>query len=176
MKYYRHLSFALRDLLLCLPLFNPYRLCRKRGDVYGETPFETLHKIADLCDLTEEDVWLDLGCGRGRGCFWMAHFVGCRVIGVERVGLLLFLARLLKPSKLSFKIGSLLDLDYSEVTLVYLYGTTWPDALLEKIAAKVPIGARVVSISAPLVDLPILKSFPVSFPWGETTAYLQRKT
>ncbi len=83
--YYKSPKFALIDLIFSLiALFtNPYRTCRKflqkRGEphihAYGETPFTTYQRMAEQCHLTPHDTWMELGAGRGKGCFWLAHFI-----------------------------------------------------------------------------------------------------
>lgn len=42
-----------------------------------------LREIADLLELGEDDVLLDLACGRGGYGLWLARETGCRVIGVD---------------------------------------------------------------------------------------------
>lgn len=180
--YYRSARFMFLDGFLCLIYFfcNPYRICRKRGEVYGETPLTTLHRIVEKCNVQASDCWLDLGSGRGRGSFWVAQFVGCPVQGVEKIPFFLqiakSLARLFRFRNLSFSA----QLDFSSATVVYCYGTSWPeeqiDFFLQRMEA-LPKGARLISISFPFSETifspPI--EFPVSFPWGDTTAYLQKK-
>src|SRR5262245_46123073 len=80
-------------LLLSYWLDNPYRVCsrffRSRGEedpyTFGETPLTTLEEIAHRCQISNRDTVLELGCGRGRTCFWLARFVGCRAIGIDIV-------------------------------------------------------------------------------------------
>src|SRR3990172_6677745 len=72
---------------------NPYRICRsylrQRGagepDAYGETPLPVLAEIARACGWNQTDTVLDLGCGRGRGAFFLSHLTGCRTIGIDWV-------------------------------------------------------------------------------------------
>ena len=91
--YLRSKKFFWADCLLFWRyLFsNPYRMCRKflekRGadeiHAYGETPLITLEKIVASFAIHPEDKWLELGSGRGRGCFWISEFWGCRARGIE---------------------------------------------------------------------------------------------
>lgn len=183
----KNIRFALSDLLIGFSSFfvNPYRLARKRGEIYGETPYRTFHKIASLCDLTSKDTWLELGSGRGKGCFWMAHFVGCKVIGIEKILPFSWISRLVKAvtrTKVSFIQNDFLTFDFSKATCVYLYGTTMNDEMVKKIVDKMeqlPSSARVISVSAPLPIrsyLQCIGSFPLSFPWGETEGYFYKIT
>jgi hypothetical protein len=183
-RYYRKGPlFALADICLGLAslFFNPYRIARKRGYIYGETPPSSLQRIASFCDLAASDSWLELGSGRGKGCFWVAQFIGCRTIGVEKVPLFFHVAKWIGACffpRLTFLNADMADADFSEATFVYLYSTCMGEDALRTLAEKMkalPQGAKVVSVSAPLPEAPHLKragSFPLSFPWGETEGYL----
>ena len=186
--YYRkNLRFALSDLVLgfASTFFNPYRACRKKGFIYGATPPSSLHPISDFCELTSDDCWLELGSGRGKGCFWVSQFVGCRTIGIEKVSLFVYLskaiARLFRWKRLTFIRADIADADFSSATCVYLYSTCMSEEALTLLAQKMevlPEGAKVVTVSAPLPDTPHLShqgSFPLSFPWGDTEGYLHIK-
>jgi hypothetical protein len=182
-RYYRNWRFALADLLLGLSslFYNPYRLCRKRGEVYGETPITTLQQIADRIALGSDDCWIDIGAGRGKGALWIATWIGCRVVAIEKIP---FLARVTRRTSNFLRLERLavtsVDASkyiYSGATVVYLYGSSWSDQLWEQIANRLhtlPQGARVISISMPIERnyLKLVDSFPVRFPWGKTMAYL----
>lgn len=96
-KYYRNRPFFKIDacLLLSYLFANPFRLSRKfllqKGErdvyTYGETPLTTMDTIARTCGLAAKDVVFEMGCGRGRTCFWLNQFIGCRVIGIDYVPL-----------------------------------------------------------------------------------------
>ncbi len=51
----------------------------------AETPLTSLEVIARECQLSVRDVVFELGCGRGRTCFWLNQFIGCAVIGIDYV-------------------------------------------------------------------------------------------
>lgn len=187
-RYYpKSWRFALSDILLgCLSFsFNPYRMCRKRGDVYGETPCESLHRIATFCSLSASDCWLELGSGRGKGAFWIAHFIGCRTIGVEKIRLFSWFAKgictLLRIKNLSFLCDDMAKSPFSKASVVYLYSTCMDDAALRSLSEKMkelPIHAKVITISSPLPEsqsFRLFGSFPISFPWGNTEAYVNEK-
>lgn len=186
--------FALCDLSYGLwGLFsNPYRVCRrfleKRGEeevyAYGETPLSTLEKIVTQCQITSQDHWLELGSGRGKGCLWMEHFVGCQVTGVEWIAAFVRQSRFL-ASLYGFKQATFLCQDFAEApfrkaTVVYLYGTCLPEAQIASLLRKMEtmaIGTKVITVSAPLVSssFRLERSFSVWYPWGRTNAYLHRK-
>lgn len=181
-RYYKNPRFALLDLIFgLLALFsNPYRICRKflekRGEkdvyVYGETPYATYAKIAKECAIGPNDTWIELGSGRGKGCFWLRLFVGCKVIGVERIPQFIFLAKALqwifRISRIEFRKEEIEKTDLKEGTILYLYGQ-----FLELKLAK---GVRIITTGEPLPGYRVLKSFWVRFPWGRTTAFLQEKS
>src|SRR5262245_59889016 len=92
-KYYSNTSFLKADIsLMLMYLFhNPFtiskRFLMKRGEeniyAYGETPLTTMEKIAHEIQITAQDCVFELGYGRGRTCFWLNSFIGCRVVGIE---------------------------------------------------------------------------------------------
>lgn len=180
-RYYRSPKFALLDLSFGLmSLFsNPYRVCRKflkkKGAkeiyAYGETPYATYEKMVQECGIGPNDVWMEMGSGRGKGCFWLSHFVKCKVIGVEWVPQFVFFARFIRAlfriDGMIFKQADLEEIDTSCASVIYLYGI-WPKR-------KIGTGVKVITISEPLKDYKVLKRFWVRFPWGRTTAYYQEK-
>ncbi len=192
--YYKNPRFALLDLsygLLSL-FFNPYRICRKflqkKGEkdiyAYGETPYATLQQLATASHLQPNDRWLELGSGRGKGCFWIAHFIGCQTTGIEWVPHFVkmgrFLSACFRIKNVTFKMQNMEDADFASTSAVYLYGTCLPDdtihSLVEKMKA-LPKGARVITISFPLESGAFIlkRSFAVHYPWGETEAYLHER-
>lgn len=188
-RYYSKTRFAFADLSLALLyLFcNPYRYCRKflqkRGEkeihAYGETPLTTLQIIATESGITATDRWLELGSGRGRASLWIANFIGCQTLGVEWIGRFVkrgnWIAYLFRLKNLKFVCQSVLDAPFHEATVVYLYGTSWSDELIERLEERMkalPPNSKIISISFPLPTFQVIKTFPVSFPWGKTEAYL----
>jgi histone methylation protein DOT1 len=185
--YAKSWRFAIADLALGFAtlFFNPYRTCRKKGTIYGETPPSSLHKIAATCSLGFEDCYLELGSGLGKGCLWISQFAHCRAIGVEKVPLFYHLSSaissLFRFKRLSFLKADLSEADFSAASCVYLYSTCMGEVELSLLAEKMaalPLSAKVVTVSAPLPETPHLAlrgSFPLSFPWGETEGFLHVK-
>ena len=194
-RYDRRPAFALTHILFTLQylFINPYTIARRHlrtnGDddtcAYGETPLTSFHTLATECEITEDDTLIELGCGRGLGMFWLNTFIGCHVIGVDVVPLFIMkgkhITRLLNNKEVAFCNDSFLNTDYSGVTTVYFYGTGFDEKIIESLIstlATLPTGTKIITVSYPLTDYtdnPIfttIKSFPITFAWGQTDAYL----
>ncbi len=193
-RYYPKWRFALADCTLSLLyLFsNPYRVCRKflqkKGAkniyAYGETPLTTLEHIAASFGIGPQDRWLELGSGRGRGCLWLSLYLGCQTEGIEWIPSFVKKANWVRNvwgvTNAFFQKKSVEEADFSQATVVYLYSTCMSTDEIENLLSRMaplPSGSKVITISESL-DFPsytLVKSTPVSFPWGETDAYLHRK-
>jgi SAM-dependent methyltransferase len=198
-RYYANARFRRAELhcFLAYLMRSPEAIChrflRKADDdevqkIYGETFFTTLEKIADAVGLSERDVVYDLGCGRGRGVFWFNALRGCRAIGVDLNQYFIIQARRIQRKAdidgVDFVIANILDMDYTDATVIYLYGTAFSDAAIVKLVRRfesLAKGARVVSVSYPLngyAETPMFeleKTIKGRFPWGETEIYIQRR-
>jgi len=198
-RYYTNAHFRRSELhcFLAYLMRSPEAIChrflRKADDdevqkIYGETFFTTLEKIADAVDLSEHDVVYDLGCGRGRGVFWFHALRGCRAIGVDLNRYFIIQARRIQRKAdiegVDFVIANILDMDYTDATVIYLYGTAFSDVAITKLVRRfdsLAKGTRVVSVSYPLnpyTENPMFaleKTITGRFPWGETEIYIQRK-
>lgn len=174
------------DLLLqALYLFsNPFRICRrfleKKGEkniyAYGETPLSAWGKIAALAEIKAHDVFCDFGCGRGRLCFWTASNIGCTTIGIDWVPTFIRRARLLAflfgLKKMRFKCAKITDVPLEQVTVAYLYTFHADEEQLD--FSRLPVGARVISLSEPLpyYRFSIKATAKITFPWGETEVFV----
>lgn len=195
-RYYWSMSFLKSDLALRLMyLFhNPYRMSKRflmnKGahDVYayGETPLTSLEIIAKKCGLNEKDCLFELGCGRGRTCFWLHSFVGCSVVGVEHVPEFVERANLIKNrlgiTKLEFRLTDMTETDLQGATACYLYGSCLDDKTIQKLAdhfSRLPAGTKIITVSYPLSDyskkpsFEVMKRFTVPYTWGEADVFLQ---
>lgn len=194
-RYYPIWEFARVDIYLLRNYIgvNPYRVCsrylKEKGVeevyVYGETPLTTVEIIAHECGINAADNFYELGAGRGRACFWLRFFVGCKVNGVEFVPLFVKIAqktaRTFHIDKCKFIFRDILDVDLSDATVIYFYGTSSDTrfilALIDKLK-KVKPGTKVITVSYPLTHYQIepvfelVKHFPVQFTWGQTDVYL----
>jgi hypothetical protein len=186
-NHYSDLRFALFDVSIALSslFLNPYRLCRKflekKGapsiNGYGETPFSTFKQLAMAANITSKDHYLELGSGRGKTCVWASLFCKCEVTGIEWVPQFFYLSRnlcRLFRIPVNFELKSMFDTDLSRATVLYIYSTQLTKDEMEKISfSSMSLRARIISVSQPLPNLPILKTISVTYPWGETQAFIQ---
>jgi hypothetical protein len=175
-------------------LSNPYRTVKKHylaqdlpnPHQYGETPLTTLEKIAAYCQLTSADTIFDLGCGRGRGVFFLSHLLNCSAHGIEWVPQFISIANEVKKrfslSKISFSCENMLEADLRRATVIYLYGICLEESsvcILIKSLRKMASRTKIITVSYPLTDyadprlFSLTKSFNTRFPWGEAEIFLQ---
>lgn len=196
-RYYGNSLFRKEDLaLLRRYLFkSPYRISKNflseqgADDVYayGETPLTSMALLAQECRIASTDTVFELGCGRGRTCFWLNAFKGCRVVGIEFIPELVDNAeavrRTFDVSGVEFRLEDMLKSDLSSATVVYFYGTSYDDAFIKALVEKLeklPKGTRVVTVSYALEEYDTDKfvtkrCFPIPFTWGVGDVYLQEK-
>ncbi|MCH9613854.1 MAG: hypothetical protein SP1CHLAM54_08630 [Chlamydiia bacterium] len=169
-------SFTPIDKKLC---GFPYRIAKKffGRHVYGETPLDTMMTVMEALDLGPDDVFYELGAGRGRGAYFVAHKVGCKVVACEIIPA--FVQKSPKGLGVEWRQGDFLKMDLGEGTAFYLFGTGMEDEEISQVCHKIPLGGRVFSISYPLTDyddsFKLEGTYEVVFPWGKTDGYLQVK-
>lgn len=187
-KYYPDIEFFKIDtcLLLSYLFANPFRISKqfllKRGErdlyTYGETPLTTLDHIARTCGLTSDDTVVELGCGRGRTCFWLHQFMGCRVIGIDYLPTFIVKASKVRDyfriEDVEFRLEDLFQADLRGATVIYLYGTCYSVAQICQLIdhfSNLPERTKIITVSYALPEFnpeapfKILKQFPASFPW-----------
>jgi SAM-dependent methyltransferase len=197
-RYYTHFGFMQRDLFLLMSyLFdNPFSISKrflekKRSRTiyaYGETPLTSMERICKECPITPQDRVYELGCGRGRSCFWLNAFFHCQVVGIDEVPEFIQRATAIKNrfhlDQVEFLQEDFLTADYRDATVIYLYGTSLEEEMIKQLVkrfASLPVGTRVISVSYPLTEymddssFEVMKRFSVPFPWGSADVYLQIK-
>lgn len=195
-RYYGNANFRRVDLaFLRSYLFrNPFHISKKflilKGEkelyAYGETPLTTLGEIANECGITSQDTVYELGCGRGRTCFWLNTYLGCRVIGIdyvpEFIEKALEIVQKCDLKNIEFRTEDILRADYTGASVLYLYGTCYEEPFIKKLIAHLkglPKGTKIISVSYPLTEyapadqFKLIKEFEGSFTWGEADIYLQ---
>jgi len=193
--YYSNLTFMKADLLLLSHyLFkSPYKISKeflqKRREeevyAYGETPLTTLDLISKECQINKRDTVFELGCGRGRSCFWLNTILGCKVVGLEYIPEFVEIAEKVKTTcgleNLTFRCENFLETNFEGATVIYLYGTCLEDDFIKKLSAKfakLPAGTKIITVSYPLSDyadnshFTLMKRFSAPFTWGEADVYL----
>ena len=185
------------DLLLGLfyIFINPFQVSKRylvrRGEkdfhVYGETPLTSFARIAKACKISASDRVLDLGCGRGRLCFWLSSFFKCEVTGIERISLFTFFASFVAKIRgrraLKFFKKDIFAIDLSPFSVIYIYGSNFSNEqitlLIEKLQQVCP-ACRIITVSYSLSlyrpdAFKTLMAVPIAFPWGKTVAYIQQR-
>lgn len=196
-RYWRKPSFALTDLTLLMSYFfkSPYRISRQfeekrsNGEVapYGETPLSIMQTLVDAASISSHDIVYELGCGRGRTCFWLASWIGCKTVGIEYnpvfVDKAKAVARLYRLPHIEFCCEDMFKSSFLDATVIYLYGTCLSDEEIEKLLKKlekVAVGTTIITISYSLLDytkdarFELVDTIEVEFPWGTTEAYIQK--
>jgi SAM-dependent methyltransferase len=193
--YYGNARFRQVDLafIRSYVFMNPYRISKKflalrhEKDLYayGETPITTFGVIAKQCGITKADTVFELGCGRGRGCFWFNTYLGCQVVGIEYIPEFVEKAYAIKKAYdlagIEFRLQDILEADLSGATVIYLYGTCYESLFIKKLTKlmkALPPGTKVISVSYPLTDyapdqFKVTKEFVAPFTWGHADVYLQ---
>ncbi len=195
-NYYVNWSFFKIDSYLIFSyLFNdPFTINKNflvhRGErdvyVYGETPLTTLDYIARECRLSSCDTVFELGCGRGRTCFWLNQLIGCQVVGIDFVPEYIEKANQIKEvfnlMGVEFREGDILQSDLRGATVIYLYGTCYSDIFIKTLIRRfeqLPRGTKIITVSYALSDytsrplFETMKRLPAKFTWGEADVYLQ---
>lgn len=198
LKYYPNSTFAKVDLALLWSYFfqNPFRISkrflieRKASEIYayGETPLSSFEEIVDQCEIGPQDIVYELGAGRGRLCFWLNAFIGCRVVGIEYIPEFVQKAQDIQKKyqlqHLEFICEDMLKANIDDATVVYLYGSCLEDdaiAVLVEKFAKLPKGTKIITTSYSLAEydtrdrFEVAKQFSVRFTWGTGEVYLNIK-
>lgn len=171
---------------------NPYaisrRFLKRRGadeiHTYGETPLTTLEQIAWKMGVSEKDVFLDLGCGRGRGVFFVHCRFGCRAIGLDWISEFIEEAQataLKSACPVDFQDGDMAGHEAIERASVIFLAWTCMDEkereAAERALERSGAGTRIATVSYPLSSKNfILKaSATASFPWGEGEVFFHER-
>jgi SAM-dependent methyltransferase len=193
--YYPRFSFFKVDLSLLFSYWgkNPFHiskeflLSKNKENIYayGETPLNTFELIAKQCQIKAEDVVLELGCGRGRGCFWLHEFIGCKVVGIDFVPIFIKKANQI-ASRFGIKGVQFYTEDFFRTklggfTVIYLYGSCLSAKEIQKMINRFRFlqkGTKIITVSYALTDvkwqtsLKLIKKFTASFAWGNAIIYL----
>ncbi len=171
---------------------NPYKVCRKHWGAkytqrpYGETPLKTLADIAAIASIQPSDTVLELGCGRGRGAFWLASCVGCKVIAIDAVPHFIQYAREIAKSSgfekhVTFYQGDFFQIPLEEASVIYLYGTGLEESIWFDLTiwlSDLPKKPLIITVSYPLQEFSphfaLIGQCDLEFGWGKAKVYLQK--
>ncbi len=169
-------------------IYKKYMAARGRSSIYsyGETPLTVFHQMFEKGNLTSDDCFVDLGCGRGRGLFLASSLWGCHAIGVERVPVFCAegnkVAKLLPEKKLKFLCKHIFSFDFKQGPFFYFYAICMEDDELELTISyleKTPPGSKIITVSFPLTEysdsFSLLSSWKSEYPWGSAELFLHLK-
>jgi predicted RNA methylase len=120
---------------------------------YGPTSYPLIFRILDFLALTQNDVVVDLGCGKGRVVCCAARYRLVEVIGVEDVPILADRAEANatgmrgRKSTVSIARCKAQDFDYARGTVYYLnnpFGPQTLNAVLKRLEPATEPGRRLV--------------------------------
>jgi hypothetical protein len=162
---------------------------------YGETPLESYEWLLLHIPNAHNLKWIEPGCGRGRGVFWLAtHLkpeqkIDRQVTGIDLSMRFFQLCRTVqienKLDTCQFMLGDFCEVDYRPYDVVYLYATCTGDETLSELALRLlrlKPGSWVASITFPIEAYALEGTFEpfserkVRMIWGETTLYVSRRT
>jgi SAM-dependent methyltransferase len=124
--------------------------------IYTPTVYRIIFQVLRRLPLKDSDVFVDLGCGKGRVVCCAAHLGAARVIGIEYVKEIYEIAaknaELMRHrrSPITIKHGEAQDHDFTEGTVFYMYNSFGPDTLrtvLSKIEAGLQRNPREIRIA-----------------------------
>ncbi|MGR3660045.1 MAG: class I SAM-dependent methyltransferase [Paracoccaceae bacterium] len=125
------------------------------GMLYEATPYLVLNEILRTLKLGRDDVFIDLGCGKGRVLCMASRTGAGRVIGVEQDPDFLDVARENldampgKHAKVELFEGLAQDFDFSDATVVFLFnpfGAKTLEQVLDLLAASLKENPRPLRI------------------------------
>ena len=189
-RFYTQISLKKVDKALkkAYRLHNPYNISRRfwNDHVYGETPLSGLELIGLKTKMGPSTRFIDLGCGRGRGVFFMHYRFGCHACGIDCIPSFIDKAskikKTLKIEKTEFIKADLssMDLALIEGNMFYVAWTCFDDTLITQIThslEQLPERTKVVTVSEPLKSefFILSEQFSIPFVWGEGEIYLYEK-
>ncbi|MHB2020915.1 MAG: methyltransferase domain-containing protein [Candidatus Xenobia bacterium] len=172
---------------------SPYRIVVQEGAatgldesclIWGETPCLTLQRMLEQVQAKPEDVFYDLGCGRGLTTLYANMATGMRSIGLEVlpgfVRKAQATATALHLSNVTFRVADLRTQDISGGSIYLIAWTTFPEALLDSLTRRfeaLPAGTRVITLTHPIRSAWYAQKGTETLPfsWGSGTVYYQER-
>ena len=167
--------------LLRLPGFDIWlqrRLVDRPADDFrfGDTPYQTGLKILQKAKVTENDLFMDLGSGRGKMVFLAALACHCQSVGIELLPSYNILCNRIAGNvhledQVQFLNDDFLECDLTGVSVIFTACTTWSemthDLLLDRVE-ELPDGVRWISAGQEQrhPDLNLVGADTLLFSWG----------
>ncbi len=132
-----------------MPVAERRRLSRQRGSLtYGELTPAGVRKLLDYLQLTERDVFYDLGAGTGKVVMQAAMSVPLRkCVGIEIAASRVVAGRvvfwearrqnLIQARRCALRNGDFLTADLADATVIYTCSTAFSERLMRRLARKV---------------------------------------
>jgi SAM-dependent methyltransferase len=148
--------------------------------IYGETPYFSLEKILDNIPVTKDSVFFDLGCGKGRLCFYVECMLNVKSFGFDLIPTYIKTANKIATKHgfaSKFILKDIFAVDLKDVDILYVAGTCFSKEqrkkLLNKIISIRP-GAWIISTSYGFdhSSLKLKKELDCWFSWGAGKAYI----
>ncbi|MEI8300330.1 MAG: class I SAM-dependent methyltransferase [Chlamydiota bacterium] len=195
-KYYVNKGFAQQDSSLFFQnrSMSPYLISKvfmqkkgeKQSHVYGETPLYLYDKMANRWGLKKADCFVELGCGRGRGLFFLSRFYGCQCIGLEWIPQFVEKAQVVisacNITDVTIYLEDFVTSKHIEGDFIYLYGCLMEDKEIVKLCNKLAVGSKhckIITVSFSLQEYHeqfiIKDQFEARFPWGIGTVFLNQQ-
>lgn len=193
-RYYSNKNFRKADLALLRKyiLKNPFKIHKRfmeeRGEVdvyqYGETFLTSMDTMLKETGVTQNDRYLELGCGRGRTCFWVRCVLDLPTEGIDYVPAFIEIAQKVVEEQhltgITFRCEDFNTCDWGNPTVIYIDATLtegYELGMLIKKFESVPKGTKVIGVNLPLPHKMWTekKTFTVPFPWGDATAVIFEK-
>ena len=174
-------------------LKSPVRIARKSEQelmmpyfsmTYGETPYSTIHKLFNMVDIKEGDIFFDLGSGIGNVVFFVNMYFKIPSVGVELVPFFMeksrLIARELNLNDIDFIQGDFLREDISQGSIFYMNGKTFNLEIIERLFEKfksIKKGSRLITVGYPIIVpyFKLLGDVTMFFSWGWDDVYIHEK-
>ena len=185
-KTWLKIQFLLfREYFLNSPFSIIKKYANKNDDfIYGETPLLTLDRILNDAGVTSDDVFVDLGCGRGLTLFGAYLSKNMKCVGIDLIEPFIKkgkkIALELKTDKIEFITNDITTYDFSTGNVFFIAGTTFDEELINKVAkklSKVKANTKIISLSQKInaENFKVMWKKKYQFSWGDTLVYMQEK-
>ncbi len=151
---------------------------------YGETPYFTLKKIIKKIPIKKEQIFIDLGCGRGRLVFFVNKHFKLKSIGIDLIPTYIKVANFFKQKKkiteVEFYLADILNHDFSKGDIFYIAWTCLNKETIKQIEQRLinlKRGSYVITTSMPVQNknFKVIKEFKLPFSWGYGHVYLNQR-